>query len=154
MLRDAGGIVNALEGTLNLGGDFKKTRKLTWLGEVGAGAGGPVALSLCDFDFLITKPKLEEGDDFEACVNPVTKWEVAALGEPAMRTLAAGTIVQLERKGFYRVDVPALDDARPMVLFAVPDGRPQAKGVAAAWEAAKAAAPLEKKKGAAAAPAT
>ena len=129
--------MTALEGSLNLAGDFKKTRKLTWLGDAGAGAGAPVALCLCDFDFLITKPKLDEGDEFEAFVNPRTKWEAPAVGEPAMRSLKAGAIVQLERKGFYRVDVPALDDARPMVLFAVPDGRPRPVGVAAAWEAAQ-----------------
>ena len=79
----------------------------------------------------------DEGDEFEAFVNPRTKWEAPAVGEPAMRSLKAGAIVQLERKGFYRVDVPALDDARPMVLFAVPDGRPRPVGVAAAWEAAQ-----------------
>jgi len=32
-------------------------------------------------------PKLDEGDDFEAAVNPVTKVESRAWGEPAMRDL-------------------------------------------------------------------
>lgn len=42
-----------------------------------------------------------------------------------MRSLAKGEVLQLERKGYFIVDVPA-DPAhpeRPMVLFNIPDGR-------------------------------
>ena len=131
-----------MEAELHLAGDYKKTeKKLTWIAEPSAAAGAPlVPLRLEEFDFLITKPKLEEGDNFEAVVNPHTKWEVAALGEPAMRTLARGDIIQVERKGYYRVDAPLLDDARPMVLFAVPDTKPRKGGVVEQWVAAEAAA--------------
>ena len=139
--RGASGAVEGVEAELHLAGDYKKTeKKLTWVADVGAAAGAPlVPLRLEEFDFLITKPKLEEGDDFEAVVNPHTKWETAALGAPAMRTLQRGDIIQLERKGFFRVDAPLLDDARPMVLFAVPDTKPKKGGVIERWAAAEAA---------------
>jgi len=74
-------------------------------------------------------PKLEEGDDFEAAVNPRTVVEAAAVGEAALRGVGAGAIVQLERKGFYRVDAAWGGDGRPAVLFAIPDGRPKTWGV-------------------------
>ena len=133
--------MESVDAELHLAGDFKKTeKKLTWVADVSAAAGAPLGpLRLEEFDFLITKPKLEEGDDFEAVVNPHTKWEVTALGEPAMRTLQRGDIIQLERKGFYRVDAPLLDDARPMVLFSVPDTKPKKGGVIERWAAAEAA---------------
>jgi len=136
--RGADGAVARVVADLHLAGDFKKTeKKLTWLADAGAGgAAPPVPLRLDDFDFLITKPKLDEGEDFAACINARTKWSADALGEPAMRGLARGDIVQLERKGFYRVDEPYAGGAAPMVLFAIPDGRPRAVGVQAAWVAA------------------
>ena len=67
-------------------------------------------------------PKLDEGDDFEAAINPVTELRTPAWGEPACRALAAGDIIQLERKGFYKVDVPPSAGA-PAVLLFIPDGR-------------------------------
>jgi glutamyl-tRNA synthetase len=50
---------------------------------------------------------------------------VHAQGDHNMRSLAKGEVLQLERKGYFIVDVPA-DPAhpeRPMVLFNIPDGR-------------------------------
>jgi hypothetical protein len=79
-----------------------------------------------------------------------TKWSVDAVGEPAMRGLQKDDIVQLERKGFFRVDVPYVGGEQPMVLFAIPDSKPRTTGVAAAWaakeKAAAAAAPAAAKK--------
>ena len=90
---------------------------------------GPCPLRLLDFDYLITKPKLEETDVFEAVVNTVTKTEEGALGEAAMRSLQRGDIIQIERKGYYRVDEPLQDEGKPMVLFSIPDGKPRTTGV-------------------------
>ena len=100
-------------------------------GETGAldGGLGPCALRLLDFDYLITKPKLEESDNFEAVVNTVTRTEVSALGEAAMRCLQRGDVIQIERKGYYRVDEPLQDEGKAMVLFAIPDGKPRTTGV-------------------------
>lgn len=137
-------------------GDFKKTdKKVTWIAAVDTiPADAPNAAELCplllqDFDYLITVPKLEEGDDFQAAINPKTKIESYAVGEPSMRALPAGTIVQLERKGFYRVDKPAVStsgETKPMLLFAIPDGRVKTWGVGSPAHLAEVAAKDKAKK--------
>jgi hypothetical protein len=103
-----------------------------------------------DFDYLITVPKLEEGDDFQAAINPKTKIESHAFGEPALRSVPAGTILQLERKGFFRVDRPLITSAgaetKPMVLFAIPDGKVKSWGVNSLAHQAEVAAREKTKK--------
>lgn len=70
--------------------------------------------------------QLEEGEDFLDNLNPCTRWEIPALGDANMRNLKQGEVIQLERKGYYRCDVPFLRPSKPIVLFAIPDGRQQA----------------------------
>ena len=43
--------------------------------------------------------------------------------DPCLRLVAAGEVIQLERKGFFRVDQPYGGPGRPAMLFAIPDGR-------------------------------
>ena len=43
--------------------------------------------------------------------------------DPCIRSLPAGTVIQLERKGFFRIDKPYQSEDKPAVLFAIPDGR-------------------------------
>ncbi len=51
--------------------------------------------------------------------------ESSAWGDPNMRTLQKGDIIQLERRGYFIVDVPLTKPGtQPMVLFEIPDGRP------------------------------
>lgn len=194
--------ITSVDAELHLDGDFKKTeKKVTWLASItndvsasGAAASSassssaaiPVVLN--EFDYLITVPKLEEGDDFMAAINKVrargvtesalalllrvrprlvgagtcgleavaraapmphpscilneplmpislnsalqtTKIETRAVGEPAMRDLKTDDIIQVERKGYFRVDKPYLSEERPLVLFAIPDGRQKSWGV-------------------------
>lgn len=111
---------NQMEGRLHLEGDFKKTKwKWTWLpveDEL-------VPLSLVYFDYLITKKRLDEDDNFEDFVNPETKKVVEAMGDRNMRVLNKGDILQLERKGYFIVDRPFWKPSMPMVLFNIPDGR-------------------------------
>ncbi|KAM0951971.1 putative glutamate--tRNA ligase [Dioscorea sansibarensis] len=117
------GIVTQLLGVLHLEGSVKTTKlKLTWLPETDE----LVNLSLLEFDHLIKKKKLEEDDDFLDNLNECTKKETAALGDSNMRNLKCGEIIQLERKGYYRCDVPFIRPSKPIVLFAIPDGRQQA----------------------------
>ena len=66
------------------------------------------------------------------------RWETAALGDPNMRTLQKGDIIQLERKGYFIVDVPLVRAEQPIALFSIPDGRKQS---ASAPPPAKLAAP-------------
>ena len=69
--------------------------------------------------------QLEEDEDFLDVLNPCTKKETVALGDSNMRNLKHGEILQLERKGYFRCDVPFMRPSRPTVLFAIPDGRQQ-----------------------------
>ncbi|XP_024018792.1 glutamate--tRNA ligase, cytoplasmic [Morus notabilis] len=120
--KDQGGKVTQLTGVLHLEGSVKTTKwKLTWLPEINE----LVNLTLMEFDYLITKKKLEEGEDFLDVLNPCTKKETAAIGDANMRKLKRGEILQLERKGYFRCDVPYLRPSKPIVLFAIPDGRQQ-----------------------------
>ncbi|GFY99681.1 glutamyl/glutaminyl-tRNA synthetase, class Ic [Actinidia rufa] len=120
--KDEHGNVLRLTGILHLEGSVKTTKlKLTWLPETTE----LVNLSLMEFDYLITKKKLEEGEDFLDVLNPCTKKVTAALGDANMRNLQRGEILQLERKGYFICDVPFVRPLKPIVLFAIPDGRQQ-----------------------------
>lgn len=46
-----------------------------------------------------------------------------AICDPCLRLLNKGDVIQLERKGFFRVDESYVSDSKPVVLFAIPDGR-------------------------------
>lgn len=118
-----GQLVTRLEGSLNLGGDPKKTsKKLTWLDGGAAAETDGVAVSFVELDTLVTVPKVEEGVDFESIVNPTTRFDTPGVGEPAMRNLHKGQIIQVSRRGFFIVDAIATADA-PMQLILIPDGR-------------------------------
>ncbi|XP_042468235.1 glutamate--tRNA ligase, cytoplasmic-like [Zingiber officinale] len=117
------GNITHLVGVLHPEGSVKTTKlKLTWLPDTEE----LVHLSLLEFDYLIKKKKLEEGEDFLDNLNPCTKHETLALGDANMRNLKRGEIIQLERKGYYRCDVPFLRPSKRIVLLAIPDGRQQA----------------------------
>ena len=56
-----------------------------------------------------------------ACLQ---RWGYEALGDANMRLLQKGSVLQLERKGYFTVD-QVLRSGMPMQLFAIPDGRPR-----------------------------
>jgi len=114
---------------LNLKGDFKKTeKKISWLSAEGSKL---VPAELWEFDYLITKDKLEEDDKLEDCLNPVTEKMEEALCEEGVGLLKRDDIIQLERKGFYRCDKGLSDwtddeageKGRRVVLFSIPTGK-------------------------------
>ncbi|MBA0726017.1 hypothetical protein Goshw_015373 [Gossypium schwendimanii] len=122
IIKDQDGNITQLVGVLHLQGSVKTTKlKLTWLAETSE----LVNLSLVEFDYLITKKKLEEGEDFLDALKPCTKKETAAIGDSNIRNLKQGEILQLERKGYFRCDVPFVRPSKPVVLIAIPDGRQQ-----------------------------
>ncbi|KAG6300551.1 hypothetical protein E4U09_006727 [Claviceps aff. purpurea] len=114
---------------LNIKGDFKSTdKKITWLSAEGL---EPVPAELWDFDYLITKDKLEEDDNLEDFLNPNTSSVVEAVCDGGVGKLKKDDIIQLERRGFYRVD-KGMDDWAPgeagdkgkrVVLFYIPTGK-------------------------------
>ncbi|KAK7269497.1 hypothetical protein RIF29_22228 [Crotalaria pallida] len=118
--KDQDGNITGLSGVLHLEGSVKTTKlKLTWLPEIDE----LVSLTLVEFDYLITKKKLEEDEDFIDVLNPCTKKETLAYGDSNMRNLQRGDVLQLERKGYFKCDVPFLRPSKPIVLLAIPDGR-------------------------------
>ncbi|RHZ23046.1 hypothetical protein DYB37_001030 [Aphanomyces astaci] len=85
-----------------------------------------VPATLVEFDHLISKPKLEESDNFQDHLTPVTRAEMRAIGDHGLRNLKTGDVIQLERRGYFRVDQPFLSKDRPLVLFMIPDGKQRA----------------------------
>jgi len=114
------GAVTAVTGELHLAGDVKKTKlKLTWLPQLK----DLVDLTLVDYGHLITKKKIEEGDNFEDFVNNNSQSEEPALGDANMRNLKHGEVIQIERKGYYICDKVYSGPGNPAIMLSIPDGR-------------------------------
>ncbi|KAF5380883.1 hypothetical protein D9615_004122 [Tricholomella constricta] len=140
---DATGQVVAIEMDLNLEGDFRKTKKkITWLSQ--STDAHPLApVTLIDYDYLITKKKLEENDNVEDFITPVTEFREDAVADANVTDLKKGDIIQFERKGYYVYD-GELDGAKEFIL--IPDGRAasiasKAGGATAAAQVVKPAVP-------------
>ena len=73
--------------------------------------------------FVFAATQLEDDDEVADFVNPNTKKETLALGDSNMRNLKCGDVIQLERKGYFRCDVPFVKSSKPIFLFSMPDGR-------------------------------
>lgn len=125
----SGDVIPEMKFDLNLSGDFKATdKKITWLSAEGLKL---VPAELWDFDYLLTKDKLEEEDEVEDFLNPDTSTMDLAWCDENMATLKKDDIIQLERRGFYRVDKGLGDwkegeagNAGPrLVLFYIPTGK-------------------------------
>ena len=118
--------VTGLELELHLAGDVKKTdKKITWLSVDGQSL---IPVELVDFDYLITKDKLEEDDKVEDFLNAETEFRSAGLADCNVADLRRDDIIQFERKGYFRVDrqySPAHESEQeePAVFFAIPTGK-------------------------------
>ncbi|XP_047034180.1 bifunctional glutamate/proline--tRNA ligase isoform X3 [Helicoverpa zea] len=123
----ADGTVTSIDATPNLDNkDYKKTLKLTWLAD--SPKSPTVEVYCVYFDHIISKPLLGKDEDFKQYIGHQTRWEIPMLGEPELLKLKVGDVIQLQRRGFFRVDVaaapvsPHTSTATPLVLFHVPDG--------------------------------
>ncbi|KAK6347143.1 hypothetical protein TWF696_007223 [Orbilia brochopaga] len=119
LAKDESGNVTALTLRLHLAGDFKKTeKKITWLA-----TSQPLAdVELVDFDYLITKDKLEEEDNLEDFLNDKTEFRVDGVADTNVRDVKQGEIIQFERRGYYRCDV-AWTEGGKAVFFCIPTGK-------------------------------
>jgi glutamyl-tRNA synthetase len=114
-----------LEGEYIPDGDFKAAkRKLSWL----ASSPANPKVVLTEFDYLVTKAKLEEDDNFADFVNPQTIATTQVIGDAGLKMLREHDIIQLERRGFYRVDRPYMNEEKPLVLYMIPDGKSKTMG--------------------------
>ena len=56
------------------------------------------------YDHIITKPVLEKTDDFKEFVDKNTETSIEMLGDPELKSLRKGDIIQIQRRGFFIVD--------------------------------------------------
>uniref|UniRef100_A0A8B9NKY7 Bifunctional glutamate/proline--tRNA ligase n=1 Tax=Accipiter nisus TaxID=211598 RepID=A0A8B9NKY7_9AVES len=125
--RNSSGKIVSVDAKLNLENkDFKKTTKITWLAETPR---APLIPTVCvNYEHLITKPVLSKDEDFKQYINRNSKQEELMLGDPCLRELKKGDIIQLQRRGFFICDQPyepvspySCKDA-PCILIYIPDG--------------------------------
>lgn len=121
---NAEGIITHITMDLHLAGDFRKTKKkITWLADPAAHADHPlVETTLLDYDYLITKKKLEEDDDVKDFVTPQSEFRDDALADANVLALNKGDIIQFERKGYYIYDGVSKETGR-REFICIPDGR-------------------------------
>ncbi|KAH7015717.1 tRNA synthetases class I, catalytic domain-containing protein [Ilyonectria destructans] len=113
--------IKELQLELHLAGDFKTTeKKVTWLS---SDEGNLVEAELWEFGYLITKDTLEKDDELDDYLAPVTATMTEALVDANISELKEGDFLQLERKGYFRVDKKLGDGPEGRaVLFKVPTG--------------------------------
>uniref|UniRef100_A0A8C3R358 Bifunctional glutamate/proline--tRNA ligase n=1 Tax=Cyanoderma ruficeps TaxID=181631 RepID=A0A8C3R358_9PASS len=125
--RNSSGKIVSINAKLNLDNkDFKKTTKITWLAETPR---APLIPTVCvNYEHLITKPVLGKDEDFKQYINQNSKQEELMLGDPCLKELKKGDIIQLQRRGFFICDQPyepvspySCKDA-PCILIYIPDG--------------------------------
>lgn len=106
-------------------GDFKAAkRKISWMADVKE----TLPVTLHEFDNLISKAKLEEDDNFKDHINPNTLATTEVIGDAGLKNLQKNDIIQLERRGYYRVDEPYINAEKGLQLFMVPDGKSKSMG--------------------------
>jgi glutamyl-tRNA synthetase len=114
--RDAAGRVVSADGTLHLAGDFKKTKKkITWV----ADTPDVVPVSLVEFDFLITKSKIEDGEDFTKFINETSRAEVRPRAH-AQASLSQEHPTLLSPYAPQPTSAPVFTDALPPPSMLVP----------------------------------
>ncbi|XP_015252640.1 PREDICTED: bifunctional glutamate/proline--tRNA ligase isoform X3 [Cyprinodon variegatus] len=125
--KGADGKVVSMEARLNLDNkDYKKTTKITWLADTNS---APLLPTICtNYQPLITKAVITKDDDFKDYINKNSKLEEKMLGDPCLKSLKKGDIIQLQRRGFYICDQPYEPVSpnsckeSPVVLIYIPDG--------------------------------
>ncbi|KAG5673819.1 hypothetical protein PVAND_003834 [Polypedilum vanderplanki] len=119
--------ITSIDAELNLSDtDFKKTLKLTWLCKQDP---SEYPTTYCVyFDHIISKAVLGKNEDFKAYIGHETRKETKMLADPELKKCQKGDIIQLQRRGFFKVDqayAPASEisgSERPIVLYFIPDG--------------------------------
>ncbi|XP_029449039.1 bifunctional glutamate/proline--tRNA ligase isoform X4 [Rhinatrema bivittatum] len=135
--------IESIDARLNLENkDYKKTTKITWLAETPSAR--PIPVVCVTYEHLITKPVLGKEEDFKQYVNRNSKQEELMLGDPCLKDLKKGDIIQLQRRGFFICDQPyepvspySCKEA-PCVLIYVPDGHTKEMPTSGSKEKAKA----------------
>merc|ERR1712142_196974 len=132
--------------------DFKKTLKVTWLCDDGDKSPRTPTI-LIYYDQIISKAILDKDDDFKNYVNPNSKHEVEMLGDPELKNLKKGDIIQVQRRGYFVCDVEfspynqSVGRSRPVVLISIPDGTAGSYGLPGSAQAQPSKGPEKKPSG-------
>ncbi|EJW82260.1 hypothetical protein WUBG_06828, partial [Wuchereria bancrofti] len=106
--------------------DYKKTLKVTWIADTKMGPQIPV--KIVEYSHIISKPVIGKDEDWKQFVNYDSAKYVDFTGEPAMKEIRKGVIIQLQRKGYYICDLEYTSKSEysgfevPIVLILIPDG--------------------------------
>ncbi|KAL0487603.1 glutamate tRS [Acrasis kona] len=118
--KDADGVVKEMRGTLNLKGSVKTTKKkLHWLAVPDDGSS--VNVDLTYYDHLLLVKALDPDAEFESQVNFDSKHTKRALGDGNLKSLKRGDKMQLERVGYFVVDVEYDEGKNSISLINIPD---------------------------------
>lgn len=122
--RDSSGNVTEVTMDLHLSGDFKTTqKKITWLAKP-SGEHQLVNVELHDYDYLVTKRKLEKDDTVADVATKDTEYTLGALADANVLSLKQRDIIQFERKGYFIVDAVRDEKGSKVLEFIrIPDGR-------------------------------
>lgn len=125
--KDEAGNITSIDADLHLEGDFKATdKKITWLAQA-TSEHALARVRLLDYDYLITKPKLEKDDAVADFANPNTEFSVDAFADANVYKLKERDIIQFERKGYFILDqvIAGGTDAegKRLEFIRIPDGR-------------------------------
>ena len=108
-----------VEGELDIEADPRKIKmKFHWIPK---DTKRMTKLTLRELDHLVTKPKMEEEDAIEDIINPKSQLDTPGWGDCLIKDLKVGAVVQLERRGFYKLH--AIDAKLGHVFIWVPDGK-------------------------------
>jgi len=118
---------------LPMDSDFKNTKKITWLASTSSRP--LVECQLHDYDYLITKKKLEEDDKFEDFLTPQTEFVTDAVADANVAAdVKPGDQIQFERKGYFILDrIDESSGVRHFIL--IPDGSAKASASKSTTEA-------------------
>ena len=78
--------------------------KVTWLAKVDQKEAALTPAVCVYYDHIISKPVLEKTDEFKDFVDKNTETTIEMLGDPELRSLKKGDIIQIQRRGFFIVD--------------------------------------------------
>mmetsp|Transcript_12952 Transcript_12952/g.36694 ORF Transcript_12952/g.36694 Transcript_12952/m.36694 type:complete len:727 (-) Transcript_12952:3060-5240(-) len=110
------GTISAISATLSDADPRSNKNKFNWVPD----RDDMVPITTIECENLITKPKVAPPDTFEDLVPATLKYEMAAVGEPAMGVLKKGDQIQLERRGYFICDKVGPDGR--LFLVQTPDG--------------------------------
>ncbi|KJH51641.1 glutamine--tRNA ligase [Dictyocaulus viviparus] len=122
-------VVTQIHAVLDLADqDFRKTMKVTWIAETGSSVASCIPVIAAQYDHIISKAVVGKDEDWQNFINYKSVQFIRMLGEPALRNVRKGDIIQIQRKGFYICDHEYQEKSMysgvesPLLLIYIPDG--------------------------------